>query len=53
MPAPDDLDLIRLAMISTLAAMARTEFTWEHRAAWNEGFILVGRILRRMAVVFR
>jgi hypothetical protein len=25
----------------------------EHRAAWNEGFLLVGRILRRMAVVFR
>ena len=53
MPAPDDLDLIRVAMIGTLEAMARTEFTWEHRAAWNEGFLLVGRILRRMAVVLR
>jgi hypothetical protein len=53
MPAPDDLDLVRLAMIGTLGAMARTEFTWEHRAAWNEAFLLVGRILRRMAVLLR
>ena len=53
MPAPDELDLIRVAMLGTLADMARVEFTWEHRAAWNEGFLLVGRILRRMAIVLR
>ena len=52
-PAPDDLDLIRVAMLGTLGAMARPELTWEHRAAWNEGFLLIGRILRRMATVTR
>jgi hypothetical protein len=53
MPAPDDLDLIRVAMLGTLEHMGRIDLSWEHRAAWNEAFLLVGRILRRMAVVLR